>query len=557
MIQHLLNRTGKIKSNNQLIFVFIFGLLELVNFGFWYFPNRTIPMDNPYLDDGLIKSFSFAPFRRGQDPSINIHPTHEQIDSDLNVLKGIVSEVRTYGARGGLEIVPALASKYGMTVIHSAWIKGANNEAEILSLIDQANRYPDTIKRVIVGNEVLLRKDLKVQELADIIRRVRTSVKQPVSYADVWNIWLKYPELAKEVDYITIHILPYWDDNPIDVNKAMDHIKVIYSKIHETFPDKPILIGEVGWPTAGRSRERAVPSLVNAAQFHNSFLNIAKHSNWDYNVIEAFDQIWKIKHEGTVGGHWGLMDSNRKPKFKFGKPVSENPYWLTGFIASSLLSIISFIWGEHKNRLTKIVEHAVFAVLCQMLAVMIIVSLFHSLKFDFFSNIEFIEELLKWSLQLALSFFVITEAKNKFNQTVSINKHRDINTIIIDFVVLLFIFLAIYKTAMLIFDGRYRNFPTNDFLVPAFGVLFGRWMIDLIVTKQKFMLKEATYFRILAEIGLILMLISGTICIIYLEKLTNLEAVIWGGTLLTLSLPRIATAYDLIRRLNFNTRLLV
>ena len=46
-------------------------------------------------------------------------------------------------------------------------------------------------------------------------------------------------------------------------------------------------------------------------------------------MIEAFDQPWKRRLEGTVGGHWGLFDAvKREPKFAWGGTVSNHPFWL-------------------------------------------------------------------------------------------------------------------------------------------------------------------------------------------------------------------------------------
>ena len=63
-----------------------------------------------------------------------------------------------------------------------AWLdrRTGNNEAEIDALIAQARRWPD-VKRVEVGNEVLLRHDLTPAELMGYIDRVRAAVSQPVS----------------------------------------------------------------------------------------------------------------------------------------------------------------------------------------------------------------------------------------------------------------------------------------------------------------------------------------------------------------------------------------
>ena len=49
----------------------------------------------------------------------------------------------------------------------------------------------------------------------------------PVTYADVWEFWLRYREVAAAVDFITIHILPYWEDIPIPARRAAAHVDAI------------------------------------------------------------------------------------------------------------------------------------------------------------------------------------------------------------------------------------------------------------------------------------------------------------------------------------------
>ena len=130
------------------------------------------------------------------------------------------------GIRLGLEVVPELARKHGLQVTMGAWLSSKldKNEAEVNSLIALANRYPDTITRVIAGNEVLLRRDLPVEELARQIDRVKAAVRQPVTYADVWEFWAQFPELARHVDVVTIHILPYWEDEPLGVDRGPNRL---------------------------------------------------------------------------------------------------------------------------------------------------------------------------------------------------------------------------------------------------------------------------------------------------------------------------------------------
>jgi hypothetical protein len=192
-----------------------------------------------------------------------------------------------------------------------------------------ARRFPDVIRGVIVGNEVLLRGEVSPEALAGLIRQVRTAVPSvPVTYADVWEFWLRYRQLVPEVSFVTVHILPYWEDHPIAVQEAANHIASIREMVAKELADKEIMVGEVGWPSAGRMREGALPSRANQAFAIHDLFARGKRDGFRVNLIEAYDQPWKRFFEGTVGGHWGIFDdANREPKFTLGMPVSNHPLW--------------------------------------------------------------------------------------------------------------------------------------------------------------------------------------------------------------------------------------
>ena len=174
--------------------------------------------------------------------------------------------------------------------------------------------------------------------------RVRAGVRVPVTYADVWEFWLRHPELAASVDFVTIHILPFWEDQPVGVVQAVEHVADIRRQVADRF-GKPILIGETGWPSEGRQREGAAPGRVAEARFVRELLLRANREGWDYNLIEAFDQPWKRRLEGTVGGHWGILDVTGNAKFPLDGPLSERAGWglplLTALLGAVLLVLVA------------------------------------------------------------------------------------------------------------------------------------------------------------------------------------------------------------------------
>jgi glucan 1,3-beta-glucosidase len=179
-----------------------------------------------------------------------------------------------------------------------------------------------------------------------------------VTYADVWEFWLRNRDLYAAVDFVTIHILPYWEDFPIGATQAAAHVETIRKQVAAAFPDKEILIGETGWPSAGRMRESALPSLSNEAKVLHEILAVAKRNNYRVNVIEAFDQPWKRQLEGTVGGHWGLFDADkRERKFVWGEAVSDHPHWriqaMLGIGAAALIFIGAWFAARKESEIAR------------------------------------------------------------------------------------------------------------------------------------------------------------------------------------------------------------
>jgi len=293
-----------------------------------------MPVEMPHAPvgpDEKLYCISYAPFRGEQNPfGPDIPIDVRQIEEDLAQLKQVTNCIRTYSIDHGLDQIPEVARRHGLKVMQGLWLSSLPDlsRKQVEGAVALAKRYPDVITAVIVGNEVLLRGEMSAPQLARIIRDVKAQVTVPVTYADVWEFWLRYREVATAVDFVTVHILPYWEDIPIPAGKAAEHVDAIRRQIAAAFPDKEVLIGEFGWPSAGRMREGARPSPADQARVLQDILALAKRQSYRVNVIEAYDQPWKRQLEGTVGGHWGLFDGSRRAlKFEWGAAVSNHPSW--------------------------------------------------------------------------------------------------------------------------------------------------------------------------------------------------------------------------------------
>lgn len=343
------------------------------NLAAWWALNR--PHDVPRWD-GIVRGVAYSPYQADQSPQRNEpkpgqidpspdQPTREAIEQDIRLLQGRVAAIRTYSAINGLEVIPAIARKYGLRVTAGAWIDGRwqRNAAEIESLIDLA-QYNKNITRVLVGNESILRNDLPVRRLINYIKDVRAAVKVPVSTAEPYHVWFDHPELAEAVDYIAIHVLPYWEGKSVD--EGIDLAIREYTKLQIRYPDKPIVFTEIGWPSDGRTRVNAVASPENQARFVRAWLNVARQRNIDFFFMEAFDQPWKHSIEGRVGSYWGLFAADRQPKFPISGPVEAPTRWIALALLSSLLAAAPIALFVRRFRNIRPTGHAVFAGMIQL-----------------------------------------------------------------------------------------------------------------------------------------------------------------------------------------------
>jgi exo-beta-1,3-glucanase (GH17 family)/cellulose synthase/poly-beta-1,6-N-acetylglucosamine synthase-like glycosyltransferase len=308
-----------------------------LTYAFWGFVNQ--PTSEPAWPS-RIQGFAFSPYQADQDATLDDMPTEAQLDSDLKLLSGKTNAVRTYSTLGTLGLIPKLADKHDLNVTVGTWIdqRLGRNQQEISNAIRLARENKNVV-RVLIGNEVVLRNDVPIEDMYEYLDRAREQIGQPVSTAEPWHVWIKNPKLADHVDFITVHLLPYWEGIPVDeaVGYSVEKMKLLQA----TFPGKPIVIGEVGWPSNGRTRNSAVASESNQALFMRRFLAHAQREGWIYYVMEAFDQPWKEKIEGAVGAYWGVYDVARQPKFPFTEPIVRMPEWRTLAGVSVALALVA------------------------------------------------------------------------------------------------------------------------------------------------------------------------------------------------------------------------
>ena len=230
----------------------------------------------------------------------------------------------------GLDKVPALAARVGLESSLGVWIGRDHAKNALLAdiAISLAKDHPGTITAIVVGNEVLLRGDMIASDLRDIIRSVKARVNVPVTYADVWEFWLRYREVGRRRRFRHRAHAALLGGRSAPRRRCGRACRRHPAAGGTAFPGKEILIGETGWPSKGRMRDGALPSRVNQARFLSEILERARQENFRVNLFEAYDEPWKREWEGSVGGYWGLFDGDlAQLKYPAGAAVSNYPFW--------------------------------------------------------------------------------------------------------------------------------------------------------------------------------------------------------------------------------------
>lgn len=510
----------------------VLAALAAAALSWWWLRGQPRPLPEP--PQARLQCVSYAPYRlpgeTPHDPTARV--AEARIEADLRLLQARTSCVRTYTVGEGLEAVPAVARRLGMTVLMGAWIgrDRDRNARELSSAIALAQANRDVVRALIVGNEVLLRRELPAAELARLLTRARREAGVPVTYADVWEFWVRNPQLAPHVDFLTVHILPYWEDEPVGVAKALDHVMEIHQHVREAFPGREILIGETGWPSIGRARRDAVPGRVEQAAFVRGFVASAAERGIRYNLIEGFDQPWKRGQEGAMGGGWGMLGSDGNAKFPWTGPVAADPRWTEGLAAAgaSALAFVVLAFARGRRAAGSLLAHA----LAGLATGAVLMAQWRYMVDWNRTPLEWATS-GAWTLAAAVLGWLATErladrsrapagpdasglpsAASAARLLLSESRlpGRDGTIALLRLAVL---FGAATMTVLLVFDARYRGFPWPLYVVPAMALV-------LLALASDGPPRQAREERLLATV-----IAAGVPVVAWMEQAQSAQAWTW------------------------------
>jgi exo-beta-1,3-glucanase (GH17 family) len=332
--------------------------------------------------------------------SREIQPTIAQLKEDLLILAAMnIKVVRTYNvhlahASNVLKAISELKKAnpdFEMYVMLGAWIDCKNawtdleknhyvesdrNAIEIDEAVRLANKHPDIVKIIAVGNEAMVKwaADYFVQpnvilkwvnHLQKLKKDNKLSKELWITCSDDFASWgglddtykvKDLEDLINAVDYVSMHTYPYHNThyNPEfwkipnhqanlpkkDLTDAAMNRAVLFAKnqynavqnyVRSINPSKPIHIGETGWSSSsdgfyGDQGSKASDEYKQAL-YYNALREWTNKEGISCFFFEAFDEPWK--DSGNPLGsenHFGIFTVDGKAKYALWSYVDDKAF---------------------------------------------------------------------------------------------------------------------------------------------------------------------------------------------------------------------------------------
>ncbi|MEQ8578277.1 MAG: glycosyl hydrolase family 17 [Balneola sp.] len=320
----------------------------------------------------------------------DVVPTIEELKEDMLLLEAMgIKIVRTYNVY--LDAVPRLLEaiselkkedpEFEMYVMMGAWIDAKNawtdnpdrirdedsprNAKEIERAVNLADKYPDIVKIIAVGNEAMVHWQEEYWVEPGIIlhwvshlQNLKKEGKLPkdlwITSSDNFASWggggeeyhkEDLNELIRSVDYISMHTYPmhdthynpdFWgvrknemnisDEEKIEaamqrsLNYATSQYQSVVDYMKSIGVNKPVHIGETGWATVsngfyGNNGSKATDEF-KMGRYHDLIRDWSDENKVSVFYFEAFDEKWKdAQNQLGSENHFGLINLQSEAKY--------------------------------------------------------------------------------------------------------------------------------------------------------------------------------------------------------------------------------------------------
>ncbi|KAF2124211.1 glycoside hydrolase family 17 protein [Dothidotthia symphoricarpi CBS 119687] len=286
----------------------------------------------------VFPGMDYTPLNTQYPDCLHVGPSQNNITRDLAVMSQLTNTVRVYGTDCNqtqmlIHAIDRLEIKDSMKIWLGVWLD--SNDTTTTRQIDQTwtilDDYGcDYFKGIIIGNEVLYRKDLTSTQLLTHVTEFRQNItdhkcKLPVAMADLGDNWTA--DMATEVDIVMSNIHPFFSGTKAEDAAAWTWNFWQEKDVALTANNASIkqVIAEVGWPSGGGTNcgaassctDGSVAGITEMNRFMEDWICPSLKNETEYFWFSAFDEPWKVRYNEKGKeweDKWGLMDIDRNLK---------------------------------------------------------------------------------------------------------------------------------------------------------------------------------------------------------------------------------------------------
>lgn len=216
----------------------------------------------------VFPGMDYTPLNAQYPACLTVPPSQNNVTLDVAVMSQLSPAIRLYGTDcNQTEMVLTAISRLDMNDTLKVWLgvwlgnNDTTNTRQLTQMYDVLSTYPSShFSGVIIGNEVLYRKDLTLTQLASTLSDVKKnltsmSIDLPIATSDLGDNWTT--ALAADTDVIMANVHPFFAGVTAAAAAAwtwefwQSH-DVSLSSENTTVDGAPRnLISETGWPSTG------------------------------------------------------------------------------------------------------------------------------------------------------------------------------------------------------------------------------------------------------------------------------------------------------------------
>ena len=224
----------------------------------------------------VFPGMDYTPFNAQYPDCLTNPPSQDNVTMDIAVLSQLTNVVRLYGTDcNQTQMVLHAIDKLSlpdMKVWLGVWLDNNSTSSNrgldaMYQILSQYTAKP--FAGVIIGNEVLYRKDLTITELNDILAGVKTNftnqkIDLQIATSDLGDSWTQ--ALTENVDFVMSNIHPFFAG--VTVEQAAGWTWNFWQQFDTVLTKgttKQNVISETGWPSGGGTDCGEAESCVNGS----------------------------------------------------------------------------------------------------------------------------------------------------------------------------------------------------------------------------------------------------------------------------------------------------